>query len=82
MISVGLKGVGTVARALDVEGIQTEQVHSGSFGARHRSAFRFCNAVHEAIAIVISQDRLVRFVKWKEGTVAYWDHVATSIMDF
>ncbi|MGA2735241.1 MAG: putative sensor domain DACNV-containing protein [Syntrophobacteraceae bacterium] len=82
MISVGLKGVKTVARALDIEGLQTEQVHSGSFGARHRSVFRFCNAVHEAIAIVISQDRLVRFVKWKEGMVTYSDHVATSIMDF
>ncbi len=82
MISVGLKGVRTVARALDIEGLQTEQVHSGSFGARHRSVFRFCNAVHEAIAIVVSQDRLVRFVKWKEGMVTYWDHVATSIMDF
>jgi hypothetical protein len=82
MISVGLKGVKTVARALDIEGLETEQVHSGNFGARHRSAFRFCNAVHEAIAIVISQDRLVRFVKWKEGMVTYWHHVATSIMDF
>ena len=82
MISVGLKGVRTVARALDIEGLHTEQVHAGSFGARHRSAFRFCNAVHEAIAIVVSQDRLVRFVKWKEGMVTYSDHVATSIMDF
>ncbi len=82
MISVGLKGVKTVARALDVEGLQREQVNSGSFGARHRSAFRFCNAVHEALAIVVSQDRLVRFVKWKEGTITYSDHVATSIMDF
>jgi len=60
MISGGLKGVKTVARALDIEGLQIEQVYSGSFGARHRSVFRFCNAVHEAIAIVISQDRLVR----------------------
>ena len=82
MISVGLQGVRTVARALDIEGIRREQVFSGSFGARHRSVFRFCNVVHEAIAIVISQDRLVRFVKWKEGMVTYWDHVATSIMDF
>ncbi len=82
MISVGLKGVKKVARALDIEGLRREQVHSGSFGARHRSVFRFCNAVHEAIAIVISQDRLVRFVKLKEGLVTYWDHVAASIMDF
>jgi hypothetical protein len=82
MISVGLKGVKTVARALDIEGIHREQVYSGSFGARHRSVFRFCNAVHEAMAIVISQDRLVRLVKWKEGMVTYWHHVTTSIMDF
>ncbi len=82
MISVGLKGVKTVARALDIEGLQREQAHAGSFGARHRSVFRFCNAVHEAIGIVISQDRLVRFVKWKEDMVTYWDHVSTSIMDF
>ena len=82
MISVGLKRVKTVARAFDIEGIQREQVNSETFGARHRSVFRFCNAVHEAIAIVISQDRLVCFVKWKEGMVTYWDHVATSIMDF
>jgi DNA integrity scanning protein DisA with diadenylate cyclase activity len=82
MISGGLKGLKTVARALDIEGLQREQIYSRSFGARHRSVFRFCNAVHEAIAIVISQDRLVRIVKWKEGMVTYWDHVAASIMDF
>ena len=82
MISGGLNGVKTVARALDIEGIQSEQVYSNSFGARHRSVFRFCHAVHEAIAIVISQDRMVRFVKYKDGTVTYWDHMATNIMDF
>ncbi len=82
MISGGLKGMRTVARALDIEGTEKEQVYSGSFGARHRSVFRFCNAVHDAIAIVVSQDRVVRFVKWKEGGVTYWDCVATSILDF
>ncbi|MDR3568899.1 MAG: hypothetical protein P4L43_12795 [Syntrophobacteraceae bacterium] len=82
MISGGLKGVRTVARALDIEGAQREEVYSGGFGARHRSVFRYCNAVQDAIAIVISQDRVVRFVKWKEGVVTYWDGVATSIMDF
>lgn len=82
MISGGLQGTRAVARALDIEGNERQQVYSGSFGARHRSVFRFCNAVHDAIAIVISQDRLVRFVKWKEGVITYWDCVATGIMDF
>jgi DNA integrity scanning protein DisA with diadenylate cyclase activity len=82
MVSGGFKGVKTVARALDIEGTEREKVYSGGFGARHRSVFRFCNAVRDAIAIVISQDRVVRFVKWKDGMVTYWDGVATSIMDF
>ena len=82
MISGGLKGVKTVARALDIEGTKREPVYSGRFGARHRSVFRYCNAVHDAIATVISQDRVVRFVKWKEGVVTYWDCVATSMTDF
>lgn len=82
MISGGLKGVKSVARARDVEGLQREPIPSGSFGARHRSVYRLCNAVHEAIAIVISQDRLVRFVKWKDDMVTFWDHVATNITDF
>ena len=82
MISGGLKGLRTVARALDIEGTKREQVYPGSFGARHRSVFRFCNVVHDAIAIVVSQDRVVRFVKWKEGVVTYWDGFATSVMDY
>jgi len=82
MISVGLNGAKKVARALDIEGLQREPAHCGSFGVRHRSVFCFCNAVPEAIAIVISQDRLVRFVKLKEVMVTCWDHVAASIVDF
>jgi DNA integrity scanning protein DisA with diadenylate cyclase activity len=82
MISGGLKGTRTVAKALDIEGNERHLVYSGSFGARHRSAFRFCSAVHDAIAIVISQDRIVRLVKWKEDIVTYWEGVSNSIMDF
>jgi len=37
--------------------------------------------VHDAMAIVISQDGTVRFVKWHEGEVTYWDNVATSVLD-
>ena len=81
-ISGGLERVKTVARALDVEGIETEQVNAENFGTRHRSVFRLCSAVHEAMGIVISQDRLVRLVKWRDGTVTYWNHIATSILDF
>ena len=52
-----------------------------SVGQRHRSAYRLCNFVHDAVVIVVSQDGTVRFVKWHDGEVTYWDNVATSVLD-
>lgn len=75
--------VTTVAKALDIEGEQTITELTESVGTRHRAAFRFCSEVRDAIAIVISQDMDVRFVKWKDGMLTYWDHHAsTTCMDF
>ncbi len=42
-------------------------------GTRHRAAYRVCNTLHDAIVVVISQDGDVRFVRWKDGIVTYWD---------
>lgn len=50
-------------------------------GTRHRSAYRLCDAVHGALAIVVSQDGTARFVRWHEGALTYWDHVSTSVLD-
>lgn len=33
------------------------------FGTRHRSAFRFCNAIDNSIAVIISQDGGIKYVK-------------------
>jgi hypothetical protein len=65
-----------VARALDAEGTAKVRESVESDGTRHRSAYRLCNFVHDALAIVVSQDGTVRFVKWHEGEVTYWDHVS------
>lgn len=81
-ISGEIEKVTTVAEALDAEGTRTEQKAYGSVGTRHRSVYRLCNALHDVIAIVVSQDRTARFVKWKDGTVTYWDQIATSVLDF
>lgn len=80
-ISGELDQVPIVARALDVEGQHTYLESTASVGTRHRSAYRLCNALHNTMAIVVSQDDNVQFVKWKDGLVTYWDQVATSTLD-
>jgi DNA integrity scanning protein DisA with diadenylate cyclase activity len=65
--------VRTVARALDVEGDHVVKESTEGVGTRHRSAYRFCNGIIDAIAVVVSQDGNVRWIKWKNGMVTYWD---------
>jgi glucose-6-phosphate 1-dehydrogenase len=80
-ISGALDQVSVVARAVDAEGEQTKPEFIDGVGTRHRSVYRLCHAVHDIIAVVLSQDGKVRFVKWKDGMVTYWDQVATSLLD-
>ncbi|MGE0823447.1 MAG: putative sensor domain DACNV-containing protein [Candidatus Binatia bacterium] len=80
-ISGSLDQGSVVARALDAEGEQTEEEFTDGVGTRHRSVYRLCQAVHDILAVVISQDGNVRFVQWKNGMVTYWDQVATSLLD-
>ena len=80
-IGSDLPAVRSVARALDAEGTKKVIESVESVGQRHRSAYRLCNFAHDAVAIVVSQDGTVRFVKWHDGEVTYWDNVATSVLD-
>jgi hypothetical protein len=65
-----------VRRALDVEADEFVIESTDAVGTRHRSAYRLCAAVPEALAIVVSQDGGVRFVANHRGAVTYWDHGA------
>ena len=79
-IGGSLLDVPHVARALDVESEDFEIEPTSDVGTRHRSAFRVCNSVPEAIAIVISQDGEVRFVACKDDRVMYWVHDMARIV--
>ena len=82
VISGDLDSVGMVTHALDTEGEQSEPVLSEGVGTRHRAAYRLCQKLHQAIAIVISQDESVQIVKWHNGSVTYWDQVPTGVPGF
>lgn len=56
MVSGRLPDVGSVWRALDLEGGRVAEEGTGDVGARHRSAYRLCAALPGAVAVVVSQD--------------------------
>lgn len=36
------------------------------------------NVLHKAMGIVVSQDGGVRFIRWSEGVITYWNHEAMA----
>ena len=74
-ISSQLPPVERVWRALDSEGTRVVPELAERYGTRHRSVFRLCDRYPEVIAIVISQDGHVKFVRhMKEHGIVYFDH--------
>ncbi len=80
-ISGELPEVLQVARAHDLEGREREWVRTDRVGTRHRSAYRLCQAVRDALALVVSQDGDLRFVRWQDGGVTYWEQVTTGLWE-
>jgi hypothetical protein len=74
-----LPDVQHVARALDLEATDTVREPLTADGTRHRSTYRLCSRVPEAVAIVVSQDGGVRFVAMHRGEVTVWEHAAEAI---
>jgi hypothetical protein len=70
-----------VYRALDAEADSVVTQHIDDFGTRHRSAFRLCAQSPDTLAIVVSQDGSIAFIKNHHGNVTLWDQVAVSVLD-
>jgi hypothetical protein len=81
VISGDIDEAQTITHALDIEGLHTQQELIEDVGTRHRAAYRLCHKLHDASAIVVSQDGNARFVKWHNGSVTYWD-LATGVSGF
>jgi len=80
-ISGGLPEVPLVSQALDLEAATTTWMRTDRVGTRHRSAYRLCQAVPDALALVVSQDGGLQFVRWHDSGVAYWEQVATGPLE-
>ncbi|MBW3599172.1 MAG: hypothetical protein KY475_18115 [Planctomycetes bacterium] len=80
-ISGELPDVPEVDRSLDADARERSRERTAGVGTRHRSVYRLCQRMPEVLAIIISQDGGVRFVKQLDGRVAYWDHVSIGVRD-
>jgi hypothetical protein len=77
-ISGALPEVDSVERSLNLEGTERLTERTDRVGTRHRSSYRLCQHLHQALAIVVSQDGGVRFVRWQDERVVYFDQIATG----
>jgi hypothetical protein len=69
-----------VARARDIEGVERTFESVERVGTRHRSAYRFCAGERDALAVVVSQDGDVRFVRWQRDAVMYWPYLVGGLL--
>jgi hypothetical protein len=77
-ISGALPEVESVDRSLDLDGAERVSERTDRVGTRHRSAYRLCQRLHEALVVVVSQDGGVRFIRWQGERVVYFDQIATG----
>ncbi|HEX4201544.1 MAG TPA: hypothetical protein VHY59_08505 [Chthoniobacterales bacterium] len=66
----------SVRRAMDLEATIWANESLDDVGTRHRAVYRLCDQHRKCLAIVISQDGSVRFVKNHNGTVTYWNQIS------
>jgi hypothetical protein len=76
-----LPDVSEVVRSRDAEARETSLERAARMGTRHRSVYRLCQLDPQVLAIVVSQDGGVRFIKQLGGLVAYWDHASIGVRD-
>jgi Probable sensor domain DACNV len=65
-----------VRRAMDLEAEIWANEALDDVGTRHRAVYRLCDQHPNCVAIVISQDGSVRFVKHHNGAVTYWNQLS------
>lgn len=81
MIVGSLDQVTEIALASDIEGKLVSLNKIEGSGSRHRSVYHLCNALHHAMALVVSQDGGVQLAKWRNGIVTCWDLTSTTFTE-
>lgn len=81
MIVGSLDQLTEIAMANDIEGKMVTLEKIEGSGSRHRSVYHLCNALHNVMAIVVSQDGGVQLAKWRNGIVTCWDLTSATFAE-
>jgi hypothetical protein len=68
-----------IAHSIDAEGEERRYERAEGVGTRHLSVYHLCREIHDALAIVISQDGNTQIVKWMNDFVTCWDLLPITI---
>ena len=60
-------------------GKQDRTKHFDDNGMRHRACYHFCNHVEDSVALIVSQDGVVKACTKNDGKVVVYDHVSLPI---
>jgi len=80
-ISGKLGRVDSIAQTLDPDGIEIRKEQADTVGTRHHSAYSLCKALHDVLAVVVSQDGVAQLVKWNNGVVTVWEQLSPSLIE-
>jgi hypothetical protein len=80
-ISGKLEHVDSVAQTLDPEGFEIRKEQTDCVGSRHNSAYSLCSALHDVLAVVVSQDGTAQLIKWNDGIVTVWEQLSPSLIE-
>jgi hypothetical protein len=69
----------SVFLAHNPSGTKTNKLYPNSYGMRHRSMLRYCNAHPDSVGLVVSQDGNVRAVTRGEKGIFLWDNVQIKL---
>ena len=80
-ISGKLERIDSVAQTLDPEGCEIRKEPTDCVGTRHNSAYSLCSALHDVLAVVVSQDGTAQLIKWNDGIVTVWEQLSPSLIE-
>jgi len=66
---------------LDPEGVEILKEQTDGVGTRHHSAYSLCHALHNVLAVVVSQDGTAQLVKWNGNMVTIWEQLSPSLIE-